>query len=57
MVLLVALLKSNGKLQTWGFYEDGELRLTHGTPAIMPMYNAMKTICDETADIAKEVFK
>lgn len=49
--------KSNGKLQTWGFYEDGELRLTHGTPAIMPMYNAMKTICDETADIAKEVFK
>lgn len=45
-----------GKRQTWGFYEDSELRLTHGTPAIMPMYNALKTVCDEIAGIAKEVF-
>lgn len=49
--------KGMGKRQTWGFYEDGELRLTHGTPAVMPMYNAMKTVCDEIADIAREVFK
>lgn len=48
--------KGMGKRQTWGFYEDGELRLTHGTPAVMPMYNAVKTLCDEIADIAKEVF-
>ena len=48
--------KGMGKRQTWGFYEDGELRLTHGTPAIMPMYNALKTVCDEIAGIAKEVF-
>lgn len=48
--------KGVGKRQTWGFYEDGELRLTHGTPAVMPMYNAVKTVCDEIADIAKEVW-
>lgn len=49
--------KGMGKRQTWGFYEDGELRLTHGTPAVMPMYNAVKTVCDEIADIAREVWK
>lgn len=49
--------KGMGKRQTWGFYEDGELRLTHGTPAVMPMYNAVKAVCDEIADIAKEVFR
>ena len=48
--------KGMGKRQTWGFYEDGELRLTHGTPAIMPMYNSVKAVCDEITDIAKEVF-
>lgn len=49
--------KGMGKRKTWGFYEDGELRLTHGAPAVMPMYNAMKTVCDEIASIAKEVFQ
>lgn len=48
--------KGMGKKRVWGFYEDGELRITHGTPAVMPMYNAMKTVCDEIADIAKEVW-
>ena len=48
--------KGMGKRQIWGFYEDGELRLTHGTPAVMPMYNALKSVCDEIADIAKEVW-
>lgn len=46
-----------GKKEVWGYYEGDELRLTHGTPAIMPMYNAVKTVCDEIADIAREVFK
>lgn len=49
--------KGMGKKQVWGFYEDGELRLTHGAPATMPMYNAVKTVCDEIADIARGVFK
>lgn len=49
--------KGMGKKDTWGFYEDGELRLTHGAPATMPMYNALKTVCDEISEIAREVFK
>lgn len=49
--------KGMGKKDTWGFYEDGGLRLTHGAPATMPMYNALKTVCDEISEIAREVFK
>lgn len=49
--------KGMGKKEVWGYYEDGELRLTHGTPAIMPMYNAVRTVCEEIADVAREVFK
>lgn len=49
--------KGMGKRQVWGFLEDGELRLTRGTPAAMPMYNAMQTVCREIASIAKEVFR
>lgn len=49
--------KGKGKKDVWGFYEDGKLRLTHGTPATMPMYNAVKTVCDEIAEIAREVFQ
>lgn len=49
--------KGMGKKEVWGYYEGNELRLTHGTPAVMPMYNAVKTVCDEIANIAREVFK
>lgn len=49
--------KGMGKKDSWGFYEDGELRLTHGAPATMPMYNALKTVCDEISEIAREVFR
>lgn len=48
--------KGHGAKNVWGFYEDGELKLTHGTPAAMPMYNAMKEVCADIANIAKEVF-
>ena len=46
-----------GNKKVWGFYEGGDLRLTHGSPANMPMYNALKTVCDEISEIAREVFK
>lgn len=49
--------KGMGKKDVWGFYEDGKLRLTHGASATMPMYNAVKTVCDEIAEIAREVFQ
>lgn len=48
--------KGQGKKSVWGFYEDGELRLSHGAPATMPMYKAVKIACDNIANIAKEVF-
>lgn len=48
--------KGMGKREVWGYYERDELRLTHGTPAIMPMYNAVKTVCDEITSIAREVW-
>lgn len=46
-----------GVKNVWGFKENGELRLTHGTPAVMPMYNAMKTVSSEIEKIVKEVWK
>lgn len=48
--------KGMGKKEVWGYYEGDTLRLTHGTPAIMPMYNAVKTVCDEITEMAEEVF-
>lgn len=48
--------KGNGKKKVWGFYEDGELRLTHGTPAKMPMARAVITVCQDMEKIAREVF-
>lgn len=46
----------HGRQKTWGYYEGGNLRLTHGTPASMPMYNAMRMVCNDIARIAAEVF-
>ena len=52
--------KGFGKGNVWGYYADPDgktgLVLTHGTPATMPLYNAMKTISDKAVSIAKEVF-
>lgn len=48
--------EGHGKQSTWGYYQDGELHLTHGTPAVMPMYNAIKNVCDNMAQIVREVF-
>lgn len=48
--------KGYGKRPAWGYYADGDLHITHGTPASMPMYRAMQSVCNEIASIAKEVF-
>ena len=45
-----------GSRETWGFYEDGELLLTHGTPAEMPMSQAMSNVLNDIYLIAREVF-
>lgn len=50
--------KGYGKRQVWGYYdESGDLKLTHGTPASMPMYQAVKLIAEEIPHIARDVFK
>lgn len=46
-----------GARTVWGFYEDGELKLTHGTRAQMPMYHAVVAVGNRVSQIAKEVFR
>jgi hypothetical protein len=49
--------KGYGKKQAWGYYdENGELVITRGTPATMPMYNAVQEVMRKSVEIAKEVF-
>lgn len=54
--IAIGTFGKNGRKQTWGFYEDGELKITRGTPAAMPMYNAVQTVSREVLEIAREVF-
>lgn len=47
----------NGAKQVWGYYaESGELVLTHGVKATMPMYKADLEIVNNVVRIAREVF-
>ncbi len=47
---------ANGVRHSWGFIENGELKITHGTPASMPMYKAVQTAIQDLDKLAKEVF-
>ena len=46
----------HGRKTAWGYYEDGELVITRGTPASMPMYNAAQEVTKKAIEIAREVF-
>jgi len=48
--------KGYGKRNVWGFRENGQLVLTRGTPASMPMYNALMAVCENIDSIVAEVF-
>lgn len=49
--------KGYGKSKAWGYYDEtGELVITRGTPASMPMYDSAKEITKKAIDIAREVF-
>ena len=48
--------KGYGKANAWGYYEDGQLIITRGTPATMPMYNAVQEVTRKAIEIAREVF-
>lgn len=49
--------KGYGKRQAWGYRnEAGELTITHGNPAAMPMWYASEEMRSKIEKIAKEVF-
>ena len=49
--------KGLGKRQAWGFKdESGELVITHGNPAAMPMWYASEEMRSKIRKIAQEVF-
>ena len=48
--------KGYGKANAWGYYEDGQLIITRGTPASMPLYNAVQEVMKKAIEIAREVF-
>lgn len=49
--------KGYGKRQAWGFKdESGELVITHGNPAAMPMWYASEEMRSKIMKIAQEVF-
>ena len=47
----------HGRQTAWGYYDDGELVITRGTPASMPMYNAVQEVTKRAIEIAREVWK
>lgn len=49
--------QGKGQRKAWGFYDAaGELVVTHGTPAAMPMYQASKKMREQILAMAREVF-
>lgn len=49
--------QGRGSRKVWGFYdEQGNLHLTHGTPASMPMYRAIQAVAQRLPELAREVF-
>ena len=48
--------KGYGKRQAWGFKDSGELVITHGNPAAMPMWYASEEMRNSILKIARRVF-
>lgn len=49
--------KGHGVKKVWGYYDDnGELILTHGVKATMPVYKAEMAIIEEYVNVARRVF-
>ena len=46
-----------GKQTAWGYYDNGEVVITRGTPASMPMYNAVQEVTKKAIEIAREVWQ
>lgn len=49
--------KGHGKQTAWGYYDDGgNLVITRGTVAQLPMYHAAREVAARAVEIAREVF-
>ena len=49
--------KGNGRKEVWAYDGgDGQIHLTHGTPASMPLYKAVQSVSRDIVKIAREVF-
>lgn len=49
--------KGQGKRDTWVYVDEGGNKVfSHGNPAAMPMYSALRTMTQEVTRIAREVF-
>lgn len=49
--------KGNGRKNVWAYTDgDGQIHLTHGTPASMPLYKAVQSVSQDIVQIAREVF-
>lgn len=49
--------KGNGRKEVWGYQgDDGQIHLTHGVPASMPLFNAVQRVSRDIVRIAREVF-
>ena len=48
--------EGKGKRRAWGFYDEGNLVVTHGNPAAMPMWYATEEMRRAVEKIAREVF-
>jgi len=48
--------KGHGRQQAWVYPDGSEWKVTHGTPATMPMYHAMLDVEGEVPQLATEVF-
>lgn len=47
----------NGTLEMWWFKgNDGQVHLTHGVPASMPLYKSLMAVKNDIVRIAREVF-
>ena len=48
---------TNGSKDKWAFTENGQTLWSYGTPADMPLYNAILDAIPQISDIAREVFE
>ena len=48
--------QTNAHKNIWGFYENGELKLTRGAPTSKPLHTSFIKVIDEVPKLAKEIF-